>query len=132
MPKSSLTQQCPLQPDADFWSPAPSTIMGVCLETKRNLPCTPVTYTHDNLLPIFTLSNLLLPSSLIRVSDPTFVQMRDDVFLNMIKPVEPLKSAGQFDHKKKNKLVINQHKIRNIDTCSMYIDHKLCYTTIRV
>ena len=55
---------------------------------------------HHNLyvnpLPIFTLSNLSLPSLLIRVSDPSFVQLRDDVFLNMIKLVEPLKSAASL------------------------------------
>jgi len=48
------------------------------------------------------------------VSDPSFAQLGDDVFLNMIKPVEPLKSAASLMTRKN--LFVNQHKIINIDT----------------
>ena len=57
-------------------------------------------YVNLDLL-IFTLSNLSLPSLLIRVNDPSFVQLRDDAFLYMIKPVEPLKSASSLIKRKK-------------------------------
>lgn len=77
-------------------------------------------------LSILTLSNLSLPSLLMRVSDPSFVQLWDDAFLYMIKPVEPLKSAASLITRKKNILM---HENIN-DACKLYIDRKLYYKTI--
>jgi len=50
------------------------------------------------------------------VSDPSFAQLWDDVFLNTIKPVEPPKSAASLMTEKKYFKFVNQHKIINIDT----------------
>ena len=77
-------------------------------------------------LSIFTLSNLSLPSLLMRVSDPSFVQLWDDAFLYMIKPAEPLKSAASLITRKKYELM---HENIN-DACKLYIDRKLYYKTI--
>ena len=64
----------------------------------------------------------------MRVSDPSFVQLWDDAFLYMIKPVEPLKSAASFITRKK---YILMHENIN-DACKLYIDHKLYYKAIQV
>ena len=77
-------------------------------------------------LSIFTLSNLSLPSLLMRVSDPSFVQLWDDAFLYMIKPAEPLKSAACLITRKKYELM---HENIN-DACKLYIDHKLLQDNI--
>ena len=77
-------------------------------------------------LSILTLSNLFLPSLLMRVSDPSFVQLWGDAFLYTIKPAEPLKSAASLITRKK---YILMHENIN-DACRLYIDRKLYYKTM--